>query len=122
AAYCCAALRPATPPGGGRRHGCRHSHPGAGERHPDGRDRARSTVGGHAGQRTDPMIIDSHMHVWDRSVSTYEWITEDLEVLNELHTPSRNADALARCGIDQVVLVQAEDSGADTEYMIDTAY
>nr|WP_306239616.1 amidohydrolase family protein [Ornithinimicrobium cryptoxanthini] len=62
------------------------------------------------------------MHVWDRSVSDYLWITDELGVLNEVHTPSRNADALASCGIDQVVLVQAEDSLADTNYMMDTAY
>lgn len=68
------------------------------------------------------MIVDSHMHVWDRSVSTYEWITEDLVPLTETHTPVRNADALATCGIAQVVLVQAEDSVADTAYMIDTAH
>lgn len=67
------------------------------------------------------MIIDSHMHVWDRTVSAYDWITDDLAPLTEVHTPARNADALARCGIDQVVLVQAEDSAADTRYMLDTA-
>ncbi|MFX4270963.1 amidohydrolase family protein [Propionibacteriaceae bacterium Y1685] len=68
------------------------------------------------------MIIDSHMHVWDTSVTDYDWITPEFGVLNEVHTPSRNADALAACGIDQVVLVQAEDSIADTEHMINTAY
>lgn len=68
------------------------------------------------------MIIDSHMHVWDRSVSAYDWITPDLGVLAEAHTPGRNADALAACGIDQVVLVQAEDSLTDTDYMLATAH
>lgn len=68
------------------------------------------------------MIIDSHMHVWDRSVSDYDWITDDLAPLTEVHTPGRNADALAGCGVDQVVLVQAEDSPTDTAYMLDTAY
>lgn len=67
------------------------------------------------------MIIDSHMHVWDRSVSTYDWITDDLAPLTEVHTPARNAEALAACGIGQVVLVQAEDSAKDTAYMLDTA-
>lgn len=68
------------------------------------------------------MIIDSHMHVWDRSVSDYDWISPDLGVLREVHTPGRNASSLAACGIDQVVLVQAEDSAADTEYMLATAH
>lgn len=67
------------------------------------------------------MIIDSHMHVWDRSVSDYEWITDDLTPLTEMHTPVRNAEALAACGIDEVVLVQAEDSATDTAYMLKTA-
>nr|WP_269813382.1 amidohydrolase family protein [Ornithinimicrobium sediminis] len=62
------------------------------------------------------------MHVWDRSVSAYDWITPDLGVLNEVHTPSRVADALATCGVDQVVLVQAEDSFTDTDYMLATAH
>ncbi|WP_298747050.1 amidohydrolase [uncultured Serinicoccus sp.] len=68
------------------------------------------------------MIIDSHMHVWDRTVSDYDWITDDLGPLLEVHTPERNADALARCGVDQVVLVQAEDSATDTAYMLDMAH
>lgn len=67
------------------------------------------------------MIVDSHMHVWDRSVSAYDWITEDLAPLTEVHTPARNAAALDACGIDQVILVQAEDSVTDTRYMLDTA-
>lgn len=67
------------------------------------------------------MIIDSHLHVWDRSVSRYDWITDDHAPLTETHTPSRVAEALASCRIDQVVLVQAEDTVADTQYMLDTA-
>ena len=68
------------------------------------------------------MIVDSHVHVWDRSVSDYAWITDDLAPLTEVHTPALNAEAPATCGVDQVVLVQAEDSATDTAYMLDTAY
>ena len=49
------------------------------------------------------MIVDSHMHVWDRSVSSYDWITEDLAPLTEVHTPARNAAALDACGIDMIL-------------------
>ncbi|GAB2453723.1 amidohydrolase family protein [Xylanimonas ulmi] len=65
------------------------------------------------------MIVDAHLHVWDRTVSEYAWIPpgplarsfglDDVRV------------ALAAAGVEAVVLVQAEDSEADTHAMLAAA-
>jgi L-fuconolactonase len=65
------------------------------------------------------VIVDAHQHVWDLTRSAYAW-TEG--------TPLRRSfgqedllPALVAAGVDRTVLVQAEDSAADTDLMLETA-
>jgi L-fuconolactonase len=66
-------------------------------------------------------MIDAHLHVWDLSVSAYAWLGSRDGVLHQTYGPERAAAALAEAGVAQAVLVQAEDSLADTAYLLDVA-
>lgn len=65
--------------------------------------------------------IDAHLHLWDRTVSDYAWITPDLGPLHADFGPAQARAELDAAGIDAAVLVQAEDSFADTRFMLDVA-
>jgi L-fucono-1,5-lactonase len=66
------------------------------------------------------VIIDAHQHVWDLSRSAYAW-TESRPPLQRSFALEELLPDLAECGVDRTVLVQAEDSSADTDLMLETA-
>lgn len=65
--------------------------------------------------------IDAHLHLWDRAVSDYAWITPELGALDADFGPDQARAELDAAGIDAAILVQAEDSSADTRFMLDVA-
>ncbi|GAA1775675.1 amidohydrolase family protein [Agromyces lapidis] len=67
------------------------------------------------------LTIDAHLHLWDRSLSEYGWITPELGPLNADFGPGEARAELDAAGIDGAILVQAEDSAADTRYLLDVA-
>jgi L-fuconolactonase len=66
-------------------------------------------------------VIDAHLHLWDLRRSAYSWITPELGPLHTTITAERAAGELAAVGVERAVLVQAEDSVADTEFMLEVA-
>jgi L-fuconolactonase len=70
---------------------------------------------------TDGVIIDAHLHLWDLDRSAYSWITPELGPLHTTITAERAHAELRRAGVDRAVLVQAEDSTVDTEFMLEVA-
>jgi L-fuconolactonase len=68
-----------------------------------------------------PRTIDAHLHLWDRAVSDYAWITPSLGPLFADFGPATAKAELDAAGIDGAVLVQADDSAADTRFMLDVA-
>lgn len=66
-------------------------------------------------------VIDSHLHVWDLGRSRYAWLGPEQGELHRTFTPQEAAATLSAAGITSAVLVQAEDSEADTESMLDAA-
>jgi L-fuconolactonase len=69
-----------------------------------------------------PLIkTDSHLHLWDLERSAYSWITPELGPLHTTITAERARAELDDCGVDRAVLVQAEDSEADTAFMLEVA-
>jgi L-fuconolactonase len=66
-------------------------------------------------------IVDSHVHVWDLSLSDYAWLGPQHGPLNRSFSPAEAADELTAAGVTAGVLVQAEDSTADTAYLLDVA-
>jgi L-fuconolactonase len=66
------------------------------------------------------VIVDAHQHVWDLERSAYAW-TESHGPLHRSFALEELLPDLAACGVARTVLVQAEDSAADTDLMLETA-
>lgn len=61
--------------------------------------------------------VDSHLHLWDLTVSEYSWLPPD-GPLHATFTADQARSELDAAGVDAAILVQAEDSEADTEFML----
>lgn len=65
--------------------------------------------------------IDSHLHLWDLEVGDYAWLRPEHGSLYATFTATQAKAELDAAGMDGAVLVQAEDSLADTEFLLSTA-
>jgi L-fuconolactonase len=68
-----------------------------------------------------PPRVDAHQHFWDLSSGAYDWPTEADGPIFRSFAPADLAPALAAAGIDASVLVQTNDTLADTDAMIEAA-
>ncbi len=68
-----------------------------------------------------PGSIDAHLHVWDLGVGDYPWLGPQHGVLYDTFTADQARAELDASGIESAVLVQAEDSVRETEWMLDLA-
>jgi L-fuconolactonase len=66
-------------------------------------------------------VVDAHLHVWDLSVCSYPWLGPEHGQLFATYAPEQAAEALASCGIERAVLVQAENSTEETGYLLAVA-
>ena len=66
------------------------------------------------------LIIDAHQHTWEVSRTGYSWI-EPESPLNRDFGSDAAAEARQGTNVSGVVLVQAADTYADTEFMVATA-
>lgn len=65
--------------------------------------------------------VDSHLHLWTLEPGRYKWLRPDHGVLHQSFTADDARAELSAAGIGRAILVQAEDSAADTESMLATA-
>lgn len=65
--------------------------------------------------------IDAHLHIWDRNVSDYSWLTPEHGALFASWSPEEAERELRGAGISGAILVQAEDSLRDTHYLLAVA-
>lgn len=65
--------------------------------------------------------LDAHVHVWELGVNSYPWLGPEHGGLYADFPAGQAQEALASCGFDAAVLVQAEDSTAETRYMFSVA-
>jgi L-fuconolactonase len=65
--------------------------------------------------------VDSHVHVWDLCRGGYDWLGPEQGVLYRSFTAEEAAAELAAAGVGSAVLVQADNSTADTDYLLDVA-
>ena len=63
--------------------------------------------------------IDAHQHIWDLATGAYAWPTAAEGAIFRSFAPTDLEPELARAGIDGTVLVQAADSLADTDAMVE---
>ncbi|WP_159618464.1 amidohydrolase family protein [Ruania rhizosphaerae] len=64
-------------------------------------------------------MIDAHLHVWDHARSGYGWLNHAPELLRRDHLPSEALDMLAEHGFTRAVLVQADETLTETEYLLE---
>jgi L-fuconolactonase len=67
------------------------------------------------------MLIDSHQHFWRLDRGDYFWMNPELKPLYRDYGPEDLQPLLARHGIDRTILVQAAQTVAETEFMLETA-
>lgn len=65
--------------------------------------------------------IDAHHHLWRYSTAEYGWIGPGMEAIARDFLPSDLAPELQRCGISGAVAVQARQSLAETEWLLEQA-
>lgn len=63
-------------------------------------------------------MVDAHHHLWDPGAVEYAWMTGEAEALRRPFMAADLAPHLAAAGIERTVVVQAEDSYADTDWMV----
>jgi L-fuconolactonase len=66
-------------------------------------------------------IIDSHQHFWDLDKVEYPWLTADLGSIHRTFDVADVEPLVAASPVDDVILVQAAASYADTDAMIAVA-
>ena len=68
------------------------------------------------------MVIDAHLHLWDIGRLRYEWLRRpENAAINRTFGFADFQPLAAAAGVDQAVLVQADDSATDTEAMFEVA-
>jgi L-fuconolactonase len=66
-------------------------------------------------------LIDTHQHLWNLERVAYPWLTPDFGPICRTFEPPELEPQLAPAGVTHTVLVQAANSYADTEYMLEQA-
>jgi len=66
-------------------------------------------------------VVDSHLHVWDLAGGGYRWLAPRHGELHRSFLPEDAVRALAEAGVGSAVLVQADDTDADTDFMLRAA-
>jgi L-fuconolactonase len=67
------------------------------------------------------MIIDAHHHFWKFDPVEYGWIGEDMRAIRRDFLPEDLAAAIRGAGVHGVVSVQARQSLAETEWLLELA-
>src|SRR5919112_6773465 len=67
------------------------------------------------------MMIDTHLHLWRLSAGWYTWNTPDLGAVHADSAVDDIAAAMAAAGVGSVVLVQAADTVAETDWLLGLA-
>lgn len=69
--------------------------------------------------------VDAHLHLWrlprTAGDSPYAWVTPELGELHRDYLPPEAARDLVAAGIERAVLVQADDTLADTQFLLDVS-
>ncbi|SHH14692.1 amidohydrolase family protein [Cognatishimia maritima] len=67
------------------------------------------------------MIIDAHQHFWSLRRGDYPWPNDTVAPIFRDFGPGDLAPLLAEAGVDQTVVVQATDTVAETEFLLNLA-
>lgn len=67
------------------------------------------------------MLVDAHHHFWKPARGDYGWLGSAPEILRRDYLPSDMVPLLKRFGVAKTILVQAADTEAETEFLLDIA-
>ncbi len=67
------------------------------------------------------MIIDSHQHFWHYETEKHSWIDDEMAVIRKDFLPSDLKQVYNENGIDGCVAVQADQTLAETDFLLDLA-
>lgn len=70
---------------------------------------------------TTPLRIDAHQHFWQFDPVRDSWITDDMKVIQQDFLPQQLQPVLEANGFDGCVLVQADQSEAQNDFMLQQA-
>ncbi|WP_154604877.1 amidohydrolase family protein [Arthrobacter sp. AQ5-05] len=65
--------------------------------------------------------LDSHLHLWELGEGMYSWLNPELGPLYNTFTAGQSRETLAGAGVRRAILVQADDTAADTVAMLENA-
>ena len=65
--------------------------------------------------------IDSHQHFWQYHPVNHQWISDEMSVLKQDFLPGQLSDLLTIHGFEGTVAVQADQSEAETEFLLNLA-
>ena len=66
-------------------------------------------------------VLDTHHHLWKVARGDYGWMSPDLSVLYRDYMPDDLAPLLRQAGVTKTILVQAADTEAETEFLLEIA-
>lgn len=64
-------------------------------------------------------MIDAHLHTWDRARARYAWLDGAPAALQADHSVDQGFAALSPFGVEQAVLVQADETLTETDYLLE---
>jgi L-fuconolactonase len=64
------------------------------------------------------MIIDAHQHFWTYDAAHFGWITDDMKSIRRNFHPGHLEPVLQQCGVSGTVVVQVDESIAETEALL----
>lgn len=67
------------------------------------------------------MVIDSHQHFWHYTPAEYDWISAEMAVIRRDFLPEHLLAEMRAAGVDGAVSVQARQTLAETEWLLDLA-
>jgi L-fuconolactonase len=67
------------------------------------------------------MVIDAHQHFWKYHPVKDAWITDDMKVIQADFLPDDLLPVLQQNGVDACVAVQADQSEAETQFLLELA-
>jgi len=67
------------------------------------------------------MIIDSHQHFWNYEPVKHAWLDDDMSVIRRDFTPSDLKKVFTENGVDGCVVVQADQTLEETDFLIKLA-
>jgi L-fuconolactonase len=67
------------------------------------------------------MIVDAHHHFWRYDPVQYDWIDDEMAVIRRDFLPDDLRNAIQAAGVDAVVSVEARQSLAETDFLLEQA-